>query len=158
MIDKNDTAGIELDNIATLVGYSYLTNEPTHFVHKTSSCTDLMFSSDVNITWNCEIGKTIHQKCHHDIIYGALNSNVPFLAPCYRQTWGYKHANTENIQKAISMFDWQKAFMNKNTNEMTRILTDTLMNIFKTSITHKTKKCNCKYPEWMNSFIIYSLK
>ena len=25
------------------------------------------------------------------------------------------------------MFDWHKAFKNKNTNEMTRILTDTLI-------------------------------
>ena len=29
----------------------------------------------------------------------------------------------------ISMFDWQKAFKNKNTNEKARILIDTLMNI-----------------------------
>ena len=45
------------------------------------------------------------------------------------------------------MFDWHKAFKNKNTNEMTRILTDTLINIFKNLIPHKTKKFDCKYPE-----------
>ena len=56
------------------------------------------------------------------------------------------------------MFDWHKAFKNKNTNGMTRIQTDTLMNIFKNFIPHKTKKFDCKYPEWMNSFIISSLK
>ena len=56
------------------------------------------------------------------------------------------------------MFDWHKAFKNKNTNEMTRILTDTLINIFKNLIPHKTKKFDCKYPEQMNSFIISSLK
>ena len=44
------------------------------------------------------------------------------------------------INKQILMFDWQKAFKNKNTNEMTRILTDTSMNIFKNFILHKTKK------------------
>ena len=43
----------------------------------------------------------------------------------FSNIWDYKHANAENIQKAISMFDWHKAFKNKNTNEMTRILTDT---------------------------------
>ena len=56
------------------------------------------------------------------------------------------------------MFDWHKAFKNKNTNEMARILTDTVMDIFKNFIPHKTKKFDCKYPEWMNSFIISSLK
>ena len=54
-----------------------------------------------------------------------MNFNVPLPPPYYREIWDYKHANTENIQKAISMFDWHKAFKNKNTNEMTRILTDT---------------------------------
>ena len=57
------------------------------------------------------------------------------------------------------MFDWHKAFKNKNTNEMTSILlTDTLMNFFKHFIPHKTKRCDCKYLEWNNSFIISSLK
>ena len=92
-----------------------------------------------------------------------MNFNVTLPPPYYGEIWVYKHANTENIQKAISMFDPHKAFKNKNTNEMTRILTDTLMNIFnfqKTKIfnPHKTKKLDCRYPESMNSFIISSLK
>ena len=37
------------------------------------------------------------------------------------------------------MFGWQKAFQNKKANEKTRILTDTLTNIFKNFISHKTK-------------------
>ena len=32
------------------------------------------------------------------------------------------------------------------------------MNIFKNFIPHNTKKFDCKYPEWINSFIISSLK
>ena len=100
-------------------------NEPTHFVNKISSCIDLIISSDLNITRNCGIENTIHEKCHHDIIYGTLNFNVTLPPPYYGEIWVYKHANTENIQKAISMFDRHKAFKNKNTYEMTRILTDT---------------------------------
>ena len=83
-----------------------------------------------------------------------MNFNVPLPPPYYREIWDYNHANTENIQRAISMFNWQKAFRNNNTNEMTRVLTDTLMNIFKNFMPHKTKK----FEEWMNSFIISSLK
>ena len=52
------------------------------------------------------------------------------------------------------MFNWQKTLKNKNTNEMTGILTDSLRNIFKHFIPHKVKKFDCEYPEWMNSFII----
>ena len=77
--DKSNRAGIKLDNITTSAGYSQLINEPTHFVNKTSSCIDLVFSSDLNITRNFGIEKTIHEKCCHDIIYGTLNSMYPFL-------------------------------------------------------------------------------
>ena len=82
--------GIELDNITTSAGYSQLINEPTHFVNKTSSCIDLIFSSDLNITRICGIEKTIHKKCHHDIIYGTLNFNVPLPPPYYREIWDCK--------------------------------------------------------------------
>ena len=44
--DKSNRAGIELDNITTSAGQ--LINEPTQFVNKTSSCIDLIFSSDLN--------------------------------------------------------------------------------------------------------------
>ena len=107
----------------------------------------------MNITRNCRI-ETIHEKCHYDVIYGTLNFNVPLPPPYYREIWDYKHVNTENIQKAVSMFDWHKAFKNKNTNEVTEIPTDSLMNIFKNFIPHKTKKFDHKYPEWMNSLFL----
>ena len=55
------------------------------------------------------------------------------------------------------MLDWQKAFKKENASEMTRILTATLINILKNSTLRKTKKFDCKYPEWMNSFIFFSL-
>ena len=86
--DKINRAGIELDNITTSAGCSQLINEPTHFVNKTSSCIDLIFSSDLNIARNCRIEKTIYGKCHHDIIYGTLNFNVPRPPPYYREIWG----------------------------------------------------------------------
>ena len=43
------------------------------------------------------------------------------------------------FKKLFQCFDWQKAFMNKNTNEKTWILTDTLINIFKNFICIKLK-------------------
>ena len=83
-----------------------------------------------------------------------MNFNVPLPPPYYREIWDHKHVNTENIQKAVSMFDWHKAFKNKNTNEVTEIPTDSLMNIFKNFIPHKTKKFDRKYPEWTNSLFL----
>ena len=42
----------------------------------------------------------------------------------------YKKANIEEIQRAISIFNWALAFQNKDINEKTKILTKTLINIF----------------------------
>ena len=42
--DKRIRVDIELDNITTSAGYSQLITETTHFVNKTSSCIDLIFS------------------------------------------------------------------------------------------------------------------
>ena len=53
--DQINRASRELDNITTSAGYSQLIYEPTHFINKTSSCVDLIFSSDFNITRNCGI-------------------------------------------------------------------------------------------------------
>ena len=107
--DKSIRASEELDNITKSAGYSQLINQPTHFVNKTSSCINLIFSSDLNITKNCGIEKTIHEKCHHDIIYGTWkNLDVPLSPPYYREIWDYKHGNTENIQKSSTLKDFIK--------------------------------------------------
>ena len=106
--DKSIRASEELDSITKSAVYSQLINQPTHFVNKTSSCINLIFSSDLNITKNCGIEKTIHEKCHHDIIYGTWNLNVPLSPPYYREIWDYKHANTENIQKPSTLKDFIK--------------------------------------------------
>ena len=70
--------------------------------------------------------------------------------PYYRDAWDYKHANTESIQKAISMFGWFTVFLHRNANEKCKILADTLLNVFKTFIPHKTQKFDFKTPNWMN--------
>ena len=79
-------------------------NKPTHFSNESSSCIDLIFSSNISLVKTRGSELSIFEKCHHNIIYGTLNFDV-LLLPCYRDVWDYKHANTENIQKAISTFD-----------------------------------------------------
>ena len=125
--------------IATTAGYSQLINKPTHFINGTSSCIDLIFSSNVSFIRNYGIEQSIYEKCHHNITYGTLDFNVPLPPPYYREIWDYKNADTESIQKAISNFDWPKAFRNKNANESCKLLTDTLMVILRNYIPTKPK-------------------
>ena len=137
-------------------------NKPKHFINGTSSSTDLIFPSKVSFIRNYGIKYFIYEKCHHSITYGTLDFDVPFNVflspPHYREIWDYENADTESIQKAIWNFNWPKAFRNKNANENCKLLTNTLMNIFRNYIPHKTNKFDHQTPEWMNALIISALK
>ena len=145
--DKNNIAGLEIDNITIMAVYSQLINKPTLFINETSSFIDLIFSSNVSFIRNYGIEQSIYEKCHHNITYDTHDFNVPLPLPYYREIWDYKNADTESIQKAISNFDWSKAFRDKNVNESCKLLTDSLVNIFRNYIPHKTQKFDYKTPE-----------
>ena len=92
-------------------------NKPTHFINESSSCIDLIFSSNTSFVKNCGSELQIYEKYHHNFIYGASNFHVPLPPPYYRDIWDYNHANTESIQKAISNFDLCKSFLHRSVNE-----------------------------------------
>ena len=53
-------------------------------------------------------------------------------------------ANIECIQKLINNSDWARAFQNQNCNKQCKILSETLLNIFRNFIPIKFKKCIIK--------------
>ena len=122
-------------------------DKPNHFISESSSCIDLIFSSNVNLAKNCGIEQSLYEKCHHNIIYGTLNFNIPLLPLYFTEIWDFKSANIEGIQKSINNFDWARAFQNQICNEQCRILSETLLNIFRNFIPHKIKKFDYKTPE-----------
>ena len=150
--DKNNIAGLEVDDITTTAGFSQLINKPTHVIDGTFSCIDLIFSSNVSFTRNYRIKPYIYEKYHHNITYGTLESNVTLPPPYYREIWHYKNADTESIQKLFQNLG------NKNANESSKLLTDTLMNVFRIYIPRKTEKFDYKTTERMNILIISALK
>ena len=137
--DKDNTAGLELDNITAIAGYSQIINKPTHFINESSSCIDLIFSSNTSFVKNSGSVASIYEKCDHNIIYETLNFDIVLPPPYCRDVWDYNHANSETIQKAIWTFDRSKAFLHRNANEKWKILTDILLHVFKKFIPHKTQ-------------------
>ena len=53
-----------------------------------------------------------------------------------------KKANIENVKKAISNFDWNKAFENLSLDEKVDFLNKTLLNVFRNYIPNKIVKCD----------------
>ena len=85
----------------------------------------------------------------YNIIYSKINIRVP-LPPTYvQEVWDYEKANIENIKKAISNFDSNKAFQNLSVDEKGDFLYRTLLNIFRNYIPNKKFKCVYRQPLWM---------
>ena len=149
--DKDNTAGLELDSITTTSSHGQMITKPTHFINESSSCINLNFSSNNCFVKNCGSELSNYDKYHYNIIYKTFNFDVPLLQSYYRDVWDYKRANTESIQKAISMFDWSKAFRHLHTNGKCELLTNISLHI-------KPKNVGYKTSDWMNRLIILSLK
>ena len=96
--------------------YNQIIDKPTHYINESSSCIDLIFSSNGNLTKNCRAEQSLYEKCHHNIIY---NPKFQYTSspPYYREPWGFKTANIECIQKLINNFDWTRSFQNETCNE-----------------------------------------
>ena len=75
------------------------------------------------------VHSSLHQNCHHQIIYAKINFKV-FYPPQYeREIWHYQHANVNQIQQAIEQFYWEKSFRNLNVNEIVSLFNKTIKNI-----------------------------
>ena len=81
------------------------------------SCIDLIFCTNQNVISNYGVDVSMFKKCHHNIIHGKIDIRVP-LPPVYvREAWDYNKANVENIKKAVSNFNWNRAFENLSVDE-----------------------------------------
>ena len=88
------------------------------------------FLYQCNLMKNHGVEQSLYETCHHNIVYGTLNFNIPLPPLYFRKIWDYKNANIECIQKSIYNFDSTRAFKNQNCNKKYKILPEKLLNIF----------------------------
>ena len=62
--DKNNKAGIVLENVTSTAGYNQIINKPTYFTNVSSSCIDLIFASNTTYL-TTGIEQSIYDKYHH---------------------------------------------------------------------------------------------
>ena len=55
---------------------------------------------------------SLHQNCHHHVIFAKFNLEAYYPPPYERTTFHYSQANLDHIQQAINLFDWENAFFN----------------------------------------------
>ena len=96
---------------------------------------------------------SLHSNCHHQILFSKLNLKIEYPPLYERLVWDYKNADSQSINKAIEMFNWEKLFQNKNIHDQLKLFNETIVNIVSNYIPNKFITCNEKDLPWLNDHI-----
>ena len=107
--DKTSYEGSKLDILTCSHGLHQLINEPTHLLDSSSSCIDLIFTSQPNLIIKSGVQPFLHPNCHYQLVFGKFNLSIYHPPPYERTVWNYNRANADLIRRAIDFFDWDKA-------------------------------------------------
>ena len=127
--------------------------EPAHILESFDSCINLIFTNQPNIVMDSGMHLSLHEKCHHQLIYSKLNLRIEYPPPYIRKIWHYNRSGTDSINRSIEMFDWSYLFSGKNVHEQVELFNKMLLNIFQNFISNKIVLCDGKDPPWMNDKI-----
>ena len=143
----------KIDAVTSQFGLQQLINEPTHLVANSSSCIDLIFTSQPNLVMESGVHSSLHPNCHHQITYAKFNLKIHYPPPYEREIWHYGKANVDHIRKAINEFPWETKFENNNVNDKVHIFNATIKNILSNYIPHEKITCDDRDPPWINKNI-----
>ena len=87
--DITTEEGTILENLTSLYGMKQLISAPTHILQHSSSCIDLIFVNQPNLVIDSGIHPSLHQNCHHQIIFCKLNLKIEYPPPYAREAWDY---------------------------------------------------------------------
>ena len=156
--DKTSIEGSTIESITSQFGLHQLINKTTHLLQNSSSCIDLIFTSQPNVAVELGVHPPLHQNCHHKTIFAKFSLKIYYPPPDLRNVWHYKEANADLIKRAVNIFNWKKAFSNPNINDKVSLFNKTILNILNNYNPHETIICNKKGPPWLNSRIKLLIK
>ena len=107
---------------------------------------------------NSGVFPSVHQSCHHQIVFAKVNLKIFYPPPYTRRIWDNSNANHEAINNAIDGFDWEKAFSNVNVHTQVKLFNETLSNIFMNFVPNKLITIDDRDPPWMTEKIKKLLK
>ena len=149
--DKTTYEGKKLESLTSQCGFKRVISDPTHILDTSSSCIDLIFTSQPNLLMNSGVHSSLHPNRHHQIIHAKFNLKIFHPPPYERVVCHYQDTNNDLIQQSISQFNWERAFSNKGVNKKISIFNETILNIMTNFIPHETKIFNDREPPWINN-------
>ena len=102
--------GKQLEPLMSGLGLHQLISGPTNMIGHSKSCIDLIFTEQPNLFIDLGIHPSLHEQCHHQIVYGELSVKNPVPTPYFRKLWLYDRADITSIRKSLSTFRWQETF------------------------------------------------
>ena len=96
--DINTSEGKKLYSLTCLNEFSQLISELTHVQPNSSSCIDLLFTDQPNLSVNSGVHASLHPSSRHRIVHNSFNLNIsyPPLPPPYQcLLWDYKKVGSE---------------------------------------------------------------
>ena len=102
--DKTFYEGFKIEAIASQFGLKQLIQEPAPILSNSSSCIDLVSTSQPNLVMESGGHSSLHENCHDQLVYAKFNLKVWYPPPYEREIWHYQHANFDQIKAAIEQF------------------------------------------------------
>ena len=118
-----------------------------HILENSFSCIDLIFTTQPNMVLESGVHHSLHQNCHHQIIFAKFNLKVYSPPPYERKNFHYSQANIELIQQAINLFDWENSFLNTDVDDQASIFSSTVLNILNNYIALATTVTRLGLPQ-----------
>ena len=85
--DINTTEGLKLFSLTSSNGFNQIIDEPTHIQAKSTSCIDLIFTDQPNLSVNSGVHASLHPNCHHQIVHSRYNLHINYPPPYQRLIW-----------------------------------------------------------------------
>ena len=102
--DINSYEGLKIDTITSQFGLQQLINEPTHLTANSSSCIDLIFTSQPILVMESGVHSSLHPNCYHQIVFAKINVQICYPPPYEGEIWHYEKANADLICTSIDQF------------------------------------------------------
>ena len=147
--DRSTIEGSKTEFLTSQFGLSQIIKEPAQILENSSSCIDLIFTTQPNMVLESGVHHSLNQNCHHQIIFAKFNFKVYYPPPYERAIFHYSQANVDHIQQAINLFHWENAFLNTDVNAQVFIFSNTVLNILNNYIPHEAKICDDRDLPWM---------
>ena len=94
---KNDKCSFEgniTENVTWQLGLQQVIKEPMHILDNSSSCIDLIFTSQANSLIESGVHPSLHSSCHHQIFCSKFDLQIFYPPPYLREVCHHKDAKT----------------------------------------------------------------